>query len=646
MYGDRKNMNESRKINSIHAPVLRLRKWAYLFVVASSSLTGVLMMSDILGANGLTWLELLLLVLFSITFSWIVASFWNAVVGFVLMASRRDPLSLRRQANAPEPALRIAQRFAVLMPVYNEDTSRVMAGFEANLQSLIATGALEYFDFYLLSDTQDPEIVKAEASQWQAFFSRQNDDVKPHVFYRRRSQNTHRKVGNLSDFCTRWGSRYEGMIVLDADSLMSGECMLSLARGLQDNPRAGLLQTIPVPVRQETFFGRFLQFAAEMYSPMLATGQSFWQGNGANYWGHNAIIRVKAFMDHCALPVLPGREPFGGEILSHDFVEAAMLARADWDVYLLNDLRGSYEEVPSNIPDFVTRDRRWVQGNLQHLALLPVRGWRVVSRVHFLSGALAYITSPLWLLMLVFSSIDAVYRAVSPAPYFSQSHQLFPDWPIAKPELIFSLLTLTAVMLLLPKFASVLLASIQQRRAFGGVLRMWGSALLETLFAIVIAPVMMVFHSYFVVMVLLGKKARWDAQPREGRMVSWADAFKRTAAVSFLALLWGALTAITAPLFFYWLLPVLVGLVLAAPLVRYSSSLALGRKLRAWGLFLAPTEIDEPEVMTLCARLLREERGANTVVPFTPVEHVPPAEPRPMSPQNFDYPKVVSQLML
>src|SRR5690606_1977055 len=136
---------------------------------------------------------------------------------------------------------------------------------------------------------------------------------------------------------------------LDADSIMSGETLLTLVRTMQATPRAGIIQTVPMPVGQQTMFGRFVQFAARLYSPMLATGLSFWQVGEANYWGHNAIIRIAPFMKHCGLPVLTGEPPLGGEILSHDFVEAAFMRRGNWHVYLLPDLEGSYEGLPANI---------------------------------------------------------------------------------------------------------------------------------------------------------------------------------------------------------------------------------------------------------------------------------------------------------
>lgn len=557
---------------------------------AVTVVTGVWLMFDILRQNGTTILEAALLLLFSITFAWIVIAFWSGAIGFVLQMLRIDPLSLRRRRTVDiERIGPLNSRTAVVMPVYNEDTVRIMAGFEANLRSVAATGQLEAFDFFMLSDTQEPALIKAELAGWQALTERLGD-LAGHAFYRRREKNSHRKVGNLADFCQRWGNHYDHMVVLDADSIMTGTCILTLVATMEANPATGLIQTVPIPVRQTTLFGRFLQFAAALNSPMLATGLAFWQTDAANYWGHNAIIRVDAFMESCGLPSLPGRGAFGGDILSHDFVEAALLRRAGWDVFLLPELDGSYEEVPSNLLDYATRDRRWVQGNIQHLALLNARGIHSISRLHFLFGAVAYISTLVWLLMLALSTADALVRAANSNVFFSSGYQLFPDWPIAKTDLIFSMLYLTVGLLLLPKLMSMVVALTHKRAAFGGSLKLIASTFVETVFAILIAPLMMVFHSYFVICVFLGRKVRWEAQSREGRMIPWGQALYRTAFVGLVAIAWGGVTYLYAPVFFWWLTPVLLGLILAAPIVRYSSSFTLGRVARKCGLFLCPSE--------------------------------------------------------
>ena len=585
---------------------------------AVTVVTGVWLMFDILRQNGTTILEAALLLLFSITFTWIVIAFWSGAIGFVLQMLRIDPLSLRRRR--PVDIERIGQlnsRTAVVMPVYNEDTVRIMAGFEANLRSVAATGQLDSFDFFMLSDTQDSALIKAELAGWHALTERLGE-LASHAFYRRRDKNSHRKVGNLADFCQRWGSHYDHMVVLDADSIMTGACILTLAATMEANPTTGLIQTVPIPVRQTTLFGRFLQFAAALNSPMLATGLAFWQTDTANYWGHNAIIRVDAFMESCGLPALPGRGAFGGDILSHDFVEAALLRRAGWDVFLLPELDGSYEEVPSNLLDYATRDRRWVQGNIQHLALLSARGLHSISRLHFLFGAVAYISTLVWLMMLALSTVDALVRAANSNVFFSSGYQLFPDWPIAKTDLIFSMLYLTVGLLLLPKLMSMVVALTHKREAFGGTLKLVASTLVETVFAILIAPLMMVFHSYFVICVFLGRKVRWDAQSREGRMIPWGQALYRTAFVGLVAIAWGGITYLYAATFFWWLTPVLLGLILAAPIVRYSSSFTLGRISRRWGLFLCPSETTTIPVLQGLATALPQAAHASTLQPNVP----------------------------
>lgn len=589
--------------NSVQVPGRALRGLLFLCVVVATTVVGVAIMFNILAANTLLPLEAVLLLLFSITFGWITTAFWSAVCGFVLQMLQRDPLTLKRLAPNHYRHQTIAIRTAIVMPVYNEETHRVISGFEATLRSLEATGELSHFDFYLLSDTTDPAVAQQELDAWQRLSERLGN-LSRHTFYRRREKNIGRKVGNLMDFCQRWGSNYTCMVVLDADSIMSGDCLLQMVRAMQANPRAGLIQTVPIPVRQTTFFGRFVQFAAVLYSPMLATGLSFWQTNTANYWGHNAIIRVRAFIDYCGLPSLPGKAPFGGDILSHDFVEAAMLRRAGWDVFLLADIEGSYEEVPCNIIDYAKRDRRWVQGNIQHLGLLNIAGLHPINRLHFMLGAIAYISSLIWLAMLVLSTADAVIRAINSNVYFTDTYQLFPDWPIAKTGLIVALISLTLALLLLPKIMGIIVAITHRNADFGGTWAIVKGAFIETLFAILIAPVMMAFHAYFVISVFLGFKVNWDSQEREGRLLPWKEAFARTSRTTVTALIWGAVTLYYAPIFFWWLTPILTGLVLSAPIARYSSSLYLGKLMQRNNIFLSPSETrPDPVLRDLQQRL-------------------------------------------
>ena len=480
------------------------------------------------------------------------------------------------------------------MPIYNENPAQVLAGLEATFRSLRGASDLTLFDFFLLSDTTDPVVGVAEESGWATLCRRL--DASGKIFYRRREANMSRKAGNIADFCRRWGGRYDLMVVLDADSIMSGETILNLVRAMQAIPDAGIIQTVPIPVGQQTMFGRFVQFASRLYSPMLSTGLCFWQQGEANYWGHNAIIRVVPFMKYCGLPVLPGHPPLGGEILSHDFVEAALMRRGNWHVYLLPDLEGSYEGVPGNMLDFAKRDRRWAQGNLQHLKLLGARGLHPLNRLHFLLGALAYVSSLIWLMLLALSTADALGHALWPHDFFGPGYQLFPDWPIAKTDEIVSLLVVTVTLLLLPKVAGVLLCLLdrQRRATFGGTGRILMSMFIEIVFSMLIAPVMMLFHAYFVATILGGRTVTWNPQVRDDRSIGIHETTRYLLLPTLIGVAWGVLTFCVAPQFFWWLTPVLLGLGLAIPLVLWSSCVSVGRLLGRLGLFFTPEELVPP----------------------------------------------------
>ncbi|MEC9482313.1 MAG: glucans biosynthesis glucosyltransferase MdoH, partial [Halomonas sp.] len=360
----------------------------------------------------------------------------------------------------------------------------------------------------------------------------------------------------------------------------------------------------PLPVRSNTLFGRFLQFAATLYSPMLAAGQSVWQGDTANYWGHNAIIRIEAFVAHCGLPALPGKAPMGGDILSHDFVEAAMLRRAGWEVRLHAGVEDSYEELPGSITEYAKRDRRWCQGNMQHLRLLSASGLHWINRLHFLLGALAYMSSLLWLVMLALSTVDAVSRAVVKVRFFTQDYQLFPEWPESRVALIASLLFITVVMLVLPKLLGLGVALFQRRKEFGGGFKLTVSALMEIVFSILIAPLMMAFHAWFVISVLAGRTVSWNTQERGGHLIPWREAWRRTWAMTLAGVAWGAVSFYFAPLFFWWLSPVLLGMVTSVLLIRFTSSIRAGEWLQRHGLMCIPAEVSLPEVLS---RLVRHE---------------------------------------
>ncbi len=626
----------------------RRRRMVFFGLTLLTAAAATTMMWDILAANGLNTLDRVGLVLFFVLFVWIASSFWTAVAGFSVRWRGGDTAQLHERWRAAKP---LRGRTAVIMPIYNEDTARVAAGLDVIWSSLARLPEQAAFDLFILSDTRKPEIAAAEEAAWRELVRRH--DAHGRIFYRRRAQNIARKAGNIADFVNNWGAAYDYAAVLDADSIMSGEALLELARMMDAHPSAGIIQALPLPAGRDTLFARFVQFAARLSSPMLASGLAYWQLGESNYWGHNAIVRLQPFAAFCALPRLPGSAPLGGEILSHDFVEAAFMRRAGFEVWLAPLARGSWEEIPSNVIDYAARDRRWAQGNIQHMGLLPVRGLHWLSRVHLVSGVLSYLTSPLWLAMLALSSTVVVLEALHGHQYFLPGHHgLFPNWPHYRDGEIAALLSLTAVVLFGPKILAALLAIHDPalRRGFGGGPRIGLSLLIEQIFSILLAPAMMLFHSAFVVSTLAGRPVAWHAQERGDRGIGLTEALRRHAGHVLIGLAWGALILEFAPRYIGWLVPVLAGMVLSVPITMLTSRVRPGQWLRRHRLLMTPEETSPPAELAALQECLTHPRAAAEIPPelgteaaaahelLRDLEHrVPPLAPLPMKAQPLRY---------
>ncbi len=620
-------------------PVARVARRILFFGLGGLTTTAAsLSMLDILGANGLERIELAILLLFTFNFFWLSLSFWSAFMGFVFEAIGVEPITLRRCTRLhPVATAALRTRTAVVMAERNEPPDRTFAAFEALYRDLEPTGQLGHFDFFVLSGTDDASKVEIERRVWAATCSRLGASGR--FFFWKREERTGRKAGTISDFLRRWGSQYDHMVVFDADSLMTAEVVVELVRLMEANPQAGLIQTLPMPINQSTLFGRVLQFGSYVYARVFATGSAWWQLGESNYYGHNAIVRTEAFRTSCGLPTLPGKPPLGGEIHSHDFVEAALLRRAGWQVFFLPHLGGSYEELPSNLLDFAVRDRRWAQGNLQHLRLVGARGLHPLSRFHFLSGAFAFILSPLWLLFLVLSTAQMVVEAVVGHEYFPPGYSLFPAWPISKLSETISLACATVALLFVPKLLGVLLGLVRQRRAFGGARRLALSTLLEMLFSILMAPIIMALHSYFVATLLVCRVTGWDPQHRSERGLGIREAFSSLGVLFFAAIAWGVLLLVAAPDRVWWVLPVLSGLVLAVPVTVWSSRGTVGSRLRKAGILLTPEETTPDPVIAVASEAQRANRAALEEPPAAEEAPQGPPPPRlePMLPAPLDH---------
>ncbi len=551
-------------------------------------------MYNVLNGAGPTTLGLVITALFATLFAWIALAFTSAIGGVI--ATLQAPLILA-PPDGPLPIL--THRTALLMPTYNEDPTRVLAGLEAMLAALDTTGQRGAFDVFILSDTTRPDIWIAEETAFLDLHSR----FPTGLYYRRRPRNTARKAGNVAEWVTHFGAAYPTMVTLDADSLMAPETLVRIAAAMETHAQVGLIQTLPVIVNGTTLFARLQQFAGRVYGPLIAQGITWWHGPHGNYWGHNAIIRTAAFASTAGLPTLRGGPPFGGHILSHDFIEAALMRRAGWAIHMVPALVGSYEESPPSLTDIAIRDRRWAQGNLQHTRIIGARGLHWVSRLHLAMGIGAYVTSPIWLIFILLGIVIALQSRFVRPEYFGPGRSLFPNWPVIDPVLAQAVFAATMAILLAPKLMAyaLLLLNGPLRRGCGGAVRALLSVLLETLVGALIAPVAMLLQSTAVAGILLGRDSGWNAQNRTSaapRLTEVATAYWRYTA-------FGMALATTAfavsPALAAWMSPVLAGLLLAIPLVAWTARNApFWRRL---GLLQIPEEATPPDILTRAATL-------------------------------------------
>lgn len=508
-------------------------------------------------------LDVLLLLLFVPLFCWVAFGFVSACVGFAKLITGEHPGFVP----IPRPASALRHRTAVLMPVHNEPVETTFGRVAAMLDSIAAAGGARFFDFFILSDSSELH-GRLEEEAW----ARLARTAPMRLYYRRRSANIGRKPGNIAEWVRRFGGAYEHMIVLDADSMMSGNAMVGMASIMETRPTVGLLQTVPMIIHARTFFQRWMQFATYAYGPVASAGLVWWSGSEANFWGHNAIIRTRAFAQSCGLPELPGERPFGGFIQSHDMVEAALLRRRGWAVHMVM-IDESYEEFPPTVIDYAIRDRRWAQGNLQHLRLLDSAGFHWTSRLHLLIGASAYLTSPAWLLLILVEIAQALLG----------HHDLLKDGP---PVYV---MVLTLACLFGVKLMGVVwvLAGRTRRREFGGGIAVLKSALLEIVLSILLAPVTMVNQTKAMVGLLLGISTDWTTQSREAEGITLRAILPRVREHLGLGLAFLGV-GVLDPTLGLWLSPVTAGLLSAPWLIALSSRVSLGERAGAAGFFLVP----------------------------------------------------------
>jgi len=563
--------------------VLRNRLILILGACAFAVLDGFVL-TRVLGADGrITGWEAVTIVLSVLLGGWLAFGFISASAGFVATFSDRPA--------PPRPRAAPCGRTAILLPTYNEDPGLILAAVEAMAEALQPVGLAGACDFFVLSDTRDRDIARAEATGVLRLRARLTDG--PMIYYRRRAQNVDRKAGNIGDWVETQGGAYDYMLVLDADSLMSGETVAELIAEMDADPELGLLQTAPGIINAVTPFARLQQFANRLYGPIFARGQQWWSGTEGNYWGHNAIIRVAAFAACARLPHLPGSRPFGGHIMSHDFVEAALLRRAGWAVRMITSLPGSYEEGPPTLLDSAARDRRWCQGNLQHARILAAAGLHWVSRLHLVCGIMAYLAPVLWLALVVVGSL------VWPAEHIQAGSAAYRQ--------IIVLFASSLALLAAPKLMALLLAlrAPDVRRGFGGSVLLIMGVVVESVASMLTTPVTMVMQSVAVIDVLIGRDSGWSAQHREGVELRGRDAWRAHGGHVLLGLVGAVGAFFVSKDFLLWTSPVFLSLALSAILSLHSSRPLRERQPGQRRLFQIPEDAAPPPIVARAGLLRR-----------------------------------------
>lgn len=555
------------------------RRILFLTLTVGTMGAAIILMAKTLAIGGFDLLDALLTFCFALTLPWTVIGFWNAVIGFILMRRHRDPAYAVCPLQA-EPPSNLTAKTALLSCIRNEDADRVIRHLDRMIQGLQESGSGHLFDVFVLSDSTWSECIEAEEVGIARLRRQWSPSVSIH--YRRRPDNPGYKAGNIQDFMTRWGDGFDFALVLDADSLMAPESVIRMVGIMQRNPGLGILQSLTVGLPTTSTFARIFQFGMRLGMRSYSIGSAWWQGDSGPYWGHNALLRVQPFREHCRLDPLPGRPPLGGWVLSHDQIEAALMRRAGYEVRVLPDERGSWEENPPDLIEFIRRDLRWCQGNMQYLRLLGTPGLHPVGRVQLVLAILMFVGSPAWVLFMTLAALQ-IGRAPDSGPMFD-------------PALGWSLFALIMTMVLAPKLATLgsLLLSKQGRADFGGGPRLLAGTLGEIVFSTLIAPVMALAHSVFMVGLLMGKTIVWSPQRRRSHRVTVAQALRRLwpqTLFGIAALMWMVSTSAGGAVF---LSPFILGALLAVPMAVLTAWPAPGRWLAEIGAWRIPEEVDRP----------------------------------------------------
>ena len=542
--------------------------------------------AHVLSAGGWTLVDVIMFVAFGLGLPWTVLGFWNAVIGLWLLHWARDPMEqVAPYAAAGDQPTPLTIDTAILMTLRNEDPARAFRRLKTVKASVDATGQGQRFSYFLLSDTNNPEVAAQEEAAIAAWKAEVGPLEAERLTYRRRTDNTGFKAGNVRDFCERWGSKYELMLPLDADSVMSGDAIVKLVRMMQAYPKIGILQSLVVGMPSSSAFARIFQFGMRHGMRSYTMGQAWWVGECGPFWGHNAVVRIKPFFEQCHLPILPGKPPLGGHVLSHDQVEATFMRRAGYEVRVLPVENGSWEENPPTMLDFAKRDVRWCQGNMQYVKLLDTPGLFPMSRFQLVWAILMFVGIPAWTLMIALLPI-AAWQAKG-----------ITDFPAG---VAISLYVLFFLMYLSPKIAGLIDAVLTKdgMTRYGGPVRFFASAALELVFSFLQGAVSTIRTSIFMIGLAFGRSVVWGGQSRDAYGISWRTAAENLWPQMLFGVVVCGLLLLIEPALFWWSLPLTAGYLLAAPFAVITASPALGRAFKRWGLAGIPEDFDPPKEVT------------------------------------------------
>lgn len=575
-------MNPS--VNIVSDPAITVRRVIFAVLSVSTAALMLYLVHQTLATSTPSLLRIILLGLFAFTLPWMVVGFWNAIIGLLLCQCYKEPTAVVLPASIQiNEVIPLTHSTAILLCIRNESPARLVRNLQVMLDGLARDQLAAFFHVYVLSDTNEADIAAEERACFAAPHASWTQGIP--VTYRCREDNAGYKAGNIADFCQRWGKDHDFALVLDADSFMASSAIARLVRMMQANPRLGILQGLVIGLPSSSAFTRLFQYGMRLGMRSYTMGSAWWQGDCGPYWGHNALIRLAPFIAHCELPTLISRSGFPKPILSHDLVEAILMRRAGYEVRIYPSEDASWEENPPTLTEYIRRDLRWCEGNLQYLHLLTLKNLQPVNRVQLVLAIAMFFGSPAWI-ALIFMCTVAIGMSASPSA-------------LVDIDSLSALLLVTLVMWYLPKIAGALdvLLSASESKRFGGRWRFSLSLLLEMLFSLLMTPIAWLNHTIFIVSLAFGKKGGWSAQTRDDYSISIAHAFQQFWLHTTIGLMLTGILYFTHPETLPYGLLFFGGLALSIPLVVLTSQAWLGSMMMRYRLLSLPEEIMPPAAL-------------------------------------------------